>query len=380
MPEPRLPAVVLALATALVLTTPPAAAAPTATAFAVAELPGLPGYPTHRAIALNDLGQVVGATYGNGAPHAVLWSPGGAATDLGTGLPTAINRRGQVLGLVPVSGAGPYVQEPKIWFEGRVTDLTPAGAGWVVARAINSHGVVPMTYSPSPAGYHQDRASVWRDGRHVPLPLPGAHLWLDAVNDAGVVVGSRTPMSGEPYAFRCPTTDSCAPLAAAPGTGGYAVEAVNEAGVVVGNRYPLALRWEGDAVTVLADQGGVADGPQAINERGDVVGWSAVGGVRRAVVWPGGGKPVVLGVPGPAEAVAVNERGDVVGWTSADDPDAPRAFLWRDGRVTYLGSLGGAHSLPVAINDRGVVVGESTTADGVLKAVRWTPVPTTPIR
>ncbi|NUT46419.1 MAG: hypothetical protein HOV94_03725 [Saccharothrix sp.] len=373
MPKLRMPAAVAALAVALPLATAPAASA----SVLISELPGLPDYPTHRTIAVNDLGQVIGSTSGNGAPHTVQWGrAAGAGTDLGKGTPAGLNQVGQVLILDPVSGAGPYVQRPRIWHAGQATDITPSGAGWVIASAINNKGVVPMTYSTSPYGYHQEAAVVWQDGKHVSLPISGPHLWLSAINDAGVIAGSKTPMfGGAPYAFRCFGATRCEPLAGLPGggTGSYWVEAINEAGVIVGNRDTTALRWEGDGVTVLSTSGGVSANPQAINERGDVVGWSTdFSGTRRATLWPGGGKPVDLGVPGPSEAVAVNERGDVVGWSSADNPDAPRAFLWRDGKVTYLGSLGGAHSLPTALNDRGTIVGESTTADGTLKAVKWT--------
>ncbi|WP_367128600.1 hypothetical protein [Saccharothrix sp. HUAS TT1] len=368
MPKLRTPAAVVALAVALPLVTAPGARAHAL----ITELPGLPGYPTHRTVAVNDLGQVIGVTSGNGAPHTVQWARGGGpATDLGVGTPVGLNQIGQVLIQRATSGSGPYVQQPRIWHAGEVTDISPSG-GWVIASGINAEGSVPMTTSSSSSGYHQERAVVWEDGGNVTLPISGPHVWLSAINDAGVVAGSKAPMfSGDTYAFRCPDATRCEPLAAAPGTSAYSVEAINEAGVVVGNRDTLALRWEGSGVTVLAEAGRVANGPQALNERGDVVGWTGQIANRRAVLWPAGGKPVDLGVPGPSEAVAVNERGDVVGWTSAGNPDAPRAFLWRDGKVTYLGSLGGAHSLPVALNDRGTIVGESTTADGTLKAVRW---------
>ena len=375
MPKLRTPAALVALAVALPLATAPAAGA----SALITELPGLPGYPTHRTVAVNDLGQIVGFTTGNGAPRAVQWARGGPGTDLGPGIPSGLNQVGQVLIQQSVSGAGPYIQRPRIWHAGKVTDITPGGSGWVVASAINNHGAVPMTYSTSSSGYHQERAVLWQDGKHTPLPLTGPHLWLSAINDAGVIAGTKQPMfGGEAHAFRCVGATRCEPLATLPGSGEYWVEAINEAGVIVGNRYPRALRWEGAEVTVLSESGGVANGPQAINERGDVVGWSTdVDGVRKATLWPRGGKPVHLDVPGPSEAVAVNERGDVLGWTSADNPDAPRAFLWRDGRVVYLGSLGGAHSLPSALNDRGTMVGESTTADGTLKAVKWNVITTT---
>ncbi|WP_367139030.1 hypothetical protein [Saccharothrix sp. HUAS TT1] len=119
-----------------------------------------------------------------------------------------------------------------------------------------------------------------------------------------------------------------------------------------------ALRWEGDAVTVLSETGRVAHGAQSRNERGNAVGWAVdAAGDSRAVLWPAGGKQVDLGVPAPSEAVAINERGDVVGWTSTLDRSVTRAFVWNAGRVTYLDSLGGDRSMPVALNNHGVVVG-----------------------
>ncbi|MBY8851719.1 hypothetical protein K7G98_26775, partial [Saccharothrix sp. MB29] len=353
-----------------------------ATSVAAAELRGLPGRPTHSVVALNDLGQVVGTADGNGPAHAVLWSPGGAPTDLGPGLPTDLNERGQVVGLEPRRDLGPYAQHPRIWFGGGETDLAPPGAGWVLTSSINAHGVVPMTYSSSPYGYHQERASVWRDGAHSDLPVSGPHVALTAVNDAGVVAGSRSPTSGADFsAFRC-TGTTCTRLADAPGGyGPYSVEAVNEAGVVVGSRGTVALRWEGGAVTVLSDNGRVAHGEEALNERGDAVGWSVdADGVRRAVLWPAGGKPVDLGVPGQSEAVAVNERGEVVGVAWGAGGSSARAFLWRAGRLTHLAPLGGSSAFPVALNDRGVVVGQSTAADGTSRPVKWAPPPGAPVR
>ncbi|PSL51784.1 putative HAF family extracellular repeat protein [Saccharothrix carnea] len=377
MPKLRTPAAVFALAVALPLVTAPAAQA----SVLVTELPGLPGYPTHRTVAVNDLGQVIGFTSGNGAPHTVHWSPGGGATDLGLGIPSGLNQGGQVLIQESVVATGPYIQRPRIWHAGKVTDISP-GSGWVIASAINNRGSVPMTLPSSSSGYHQERAVLWQDGKHTSLPLTGPHLWLSDINDAGVVVGNKLPMfNGDAHAFRCVDTTTCEPLAKVPGSGTYWIEAINEAGVIVGNQDTQALRWEGSGVTVLSTDGGVAGNRQALNERGDVVGWTReFNGDRKAVLWPAGGKPVDLGVPSPSEAVAINERGDVVGWTSADNPDAPRAFLWRNGKVVYLGSLGGAHSLPAALNDRGTIVGESTTADGTLKAVKWNLLTTTPRR
>ncbi|GAA1337249.1 hypothetical protein [Saccharothrix algeriensis] len=368
MPHSRL-LVPLLLAVALPLLGTPAAHA--ADRVRITELPALPGQTAARVTAVDDLGRAIGASTGNGPQHAVLWHRG-RTTDLGGGEAVALNRHGQVLVVeAPSSGGGTYVRRPRIWHDGTATDITPPGSGYVVAQAINAGGDVPMTYSRSPYGYHQEAAALWKDGALRGLDVGGgAHLSVSAITDGGLVAGSHLPMFGtDSYAFRCQGT-SCGRLPAAPGSGSYAVSAANESGVVVGTRDNRPLRWEGDSVTVLpGGVGAVARNAQAINERGDVVGWTQdADGVRRATVWRGG-QPVVLDVPGPSEAVAVNDRGDVVGWSSSTGQW--RAFLWRHGRVVELGALGGASSYPVALNERGVVVGHATKADGTQHAVRW---------
>ncbi|WP_433261870.1 hypothetical protein ACQPZF_27995 [Actinosynnema sp. CS-041913] len=362
MPQSRLLIPLLLVVTLPLPATPVAHAADRVTTI---ELPPLPGRTSADPVGVNDAGQIAGASAG----HAVLWHRG-QTTDLGRGHATAINRRGQVLVLEQLSGSGPYVQHPRIWHNGATTDIAPEGAGWVSATAINADGVVPMTYSTSPYGYHQDASSLWKDGRLLGLRGGGPHLSVPVVNDRGLVAGTHLPMSGtDSHAFRCQET-SCARLAAAPGDGGYQVSAANESGVVVGARATLPLRWEGDTVTVLpGGVGEVSANPQAINERGDIVGWTQdAAGVRQATVWRGG-RQVVLEVPGPAEAVAINDSGDIVGWSSSSGQR--RAFLWRHGRAADLGTLGGAYSVPVALNNIGVIVGRSTAADGTYRAVKW---------
>ncbi len=47
------------------------------------------------------------------------------------------------------------------------------------------------------------------------------------------------------------------------------------------------------------------------------------------------------------------------------------AFVWQNGTMTDLGTLGGFVSVPNAINEHGQIVGGSNTASGKGRAVLW---------
>lgn len=111
----------------------------------------------------------------------------------------------------------------------------------------------------------------------------------------------------------------------------------------------------------------------AINNHGDVIGDATVPGSRRspvAILWRAG-KAIPLGTLfGPSGApIALNDHDQVVG-ISPTATGTRHAFIWQDGTMTDLGSLGG-DTFPTAINDRGQVIGQSTTADGAEHAFLW---------
>jgi probable HAF family extracellular repeat protein len=61
-----------------------------------------------------------------------------------------------------------------------------------------------------------------------------------------------------------------------------------------------------------------------------------------------------------SEATGINQRGDVVGYSTTRHKTQD-AFLWRHGKMIDLGTLGGSSSFPASVNNRDQVVGASDT-------------------
>jgi probable HAF family extracellular repeat protein len=124
----------------------------------------------------------------------------------------------------------------------------------------------------------------------------------------------------------------------------------------------------------------------AVNNLGQVVGWSRTGAeardpnqccvsvlVEHAFFWENGFMKD-LGTLGGWESLSratnINDRGQVVGWTSTPANER-HAFFWENGVMTDLGTLGGGFSIPSGLNESGDVVGTSTTASGATHAFLW---------
>jgi probable HAF family extracellular repeat protein len=142
--------------------------------------------------------------------------------------------------------------------------------------------------------------------------------------------------------------------------------------------------WKNGRMTKLPTLGGINGYAAGVNNAGQVVGWSetsfhdptCVEGTEvlqfLATLWaPGTNQPTELAPLSPdpdSAATAINDRGQAVGISglcsvAVGGASALHALLWENGGPQNLGNIGGkAWNTPVAINNRGVVVGFANTS------------------
>lgn len=191
--------------------------------------------------------------------------------------------------------------------------------------------------------------------------------------------GTRAAGTGAPAAA------SCTPCAPGPrmysiltlGGDEYWDAYLNEKGQVAATGYALHRFFDGSRWHDVGSLGGGYTQIRAMNNHGEVVGesldasepfgnvlgfrWTVAGGMRA--------------LPGTsvASAYAINERGQIAGWSGAPGV-ADRAVRWdADGRMVDLGPLPFSLSEADTINNRGETGGFTDFADGTIHATKWTP-------
>jgi probable HAF family extracellular repeat protein len=292
------------------------------------------------ATAINDRGQVVGtieSSYHPPPQHAFLWS-GGKLTDLGCGrlLPApctlesvavGLNGRGQVAGFT--GDMTEYVARAAVWHDGKTRRLgTLPGRPWSRPSGINERGdIVGTSYAlREDLWWLRLRTFLWRDGKLTDLgTLPG-----DRESEA-VAVDDRGRVIGISYTKRDPSGDVWRGFVWQNGTMralDFRPAAINARGQIVGLRRvaPDEVRgvlWENDGRTT--DLGPVTDFTEiGLNARGQVFGSNRQG----AFVWQNGSLTQLGALPGDrwSGATAINDRGQVVGWSTGKSRQ--RAVLW----------------------------------------------------
>jgi probable HAF family extracellular repeat protein len=267
-----------------------------------------------------------------------------------------INENGQIVG---EACAAQQCRVPFLWENGAMTALE-GGRG--VAYGINDAGIIVGTNGAN-------QGVMWQGGKLSALygsPNTEGFTYARAygINRAGEIVGART---GGFCTRNCPWNGF-------QWRGGQISEfevfahAINNNGQIVGFRYinmstPQAVILENGQIRELAPLGSAA---YDINDRGEAVGFSNEQG-SNAFRWHNGldTRLGVLRGRNLGRAYSINNQGHIVGASGGVGGDfsmsSPRAFLWRDGRMTDLNNLFTDATWVLeearAINDRGQIVG-----------------------
>jgi probable HAF family extracellular repeat protein len=271
------------------------------------------------------------------------------------------------------------------WRAGEMVDLGSLSGGDSVAYGVNSLGqVVGVTANAA----QETVGFIWTRGTMEELPfLPtGDVAVISDLNDRDQVVGYSTFYDPDSATLQAHATiwQNRIPTRIGTLNGGTYSEArrITNDGQVMGFSDTAenpgvyqAFSWRNGAMTPIGTLGGAYSFPNAMNQRGQIVGQSeTASGELHAFLWTNH-RIIDLGTLGgsTSEALALNDAGGVVG-TSVTASGATHAFLWYGGKMTDLGTLGGSltDSKAMAVNNRGQIVGNSSNpSSGVTRPVLW---------
>jgi probable HAF family extracellular repeat protein len=297
-------------------------------------------------------------------------------TDLGTlggtsGLAYGINDRGRAAGTANLTAKGPL--HAFISSREGLTDLGTLGGLNSVADGPNAGDELAIYSETSEPAYKDEDfcgfgnhlqclAAIWRQGKMTPLPtLPGGDsAQALAVNNEGQLVGLAEKGTLEKPGY-CATPFQV--LDFEPVIWGAKPDEIRELPPLPGDTVGVALAVN-DKAQVVGTSGlcsnttanGLVDGPHA-------------------VLWDPDGSVTDLGNLGGTMvnvAAGINNRGEVVGGSSSKDGNL-HAFLWtRDTGIQDLGLLGAdVVTAPTWINNSGQAVGGSCPAAGNCRAFLW---------
>jgi probable HAF family extracellular repeat protein len=255
-----------------------------------------------------------------------------------------------------------------------VIDLGTGDNG--TAEAVNDKGQIVGTGGAGVGAF------LWENGVLRQLgTLPGmTGSRAEDINESGQVVGYATNQSGGYQAFIWTAAGGMQPLGGSLGGCCTLARAINDNGVVVGEAGlpgtgAHTVVWENGVMRDVQSFTSGSTFPWDISNAGAVGQWNTS---TAGFIWTaGGGMTILSGLDGEGDIpLGVNDLGQVVGWYKRTSADTPKAFLWTNGVITDLGTLGGSSSTAWAISNAGQVVGRADRprkgTQTVHRAFLWT--------
>lgn len=334
------------------------------------------------AIAINQRGQVL-VSGDTPADSPFVWEDGQrtAIGSLGGGgtEATALNDRGQVVG---ASRNAQQQTHAFLWTDGEMTDLGTLGGNSSRATDVDSEGRVVGDAQTASGDTH---AFFWSCGEMTDLgTLGGTTSHAVAINAQGWIVGDARTASGETHAFLW-KHGKMHDLGTLGGVSSTAV-GINARGEIAGNSLTKdgnehAFFWADDEMVDVGTLGGPSSHANAINQDGRIVGASTSPayltdphGFQHAFVWDydDGLTDLAPGDEGPRafkSALDINEGGQIV-VQAMKNPGTNTlwgSFVWDDGAITAIGNQ------PIRINDAGQIIGQLQVGHHEWKAALWNP-------
>ncbi len=267
--------------------------------------------------------------------------------------------------LVVLAGVIPSVVADPIF---NVTALTG-----IIGDGLNNNGQVigqpsnaaPPTVAPGGVlydGYGPNAGTTYSFG---PQFVPSA------INDSGLMVGF-TVINNEGIFSYATAGGAITPVQNGGEVQG-AGDQLNAAGQTLfsasgptsGTFHSFIYNQDGTQIPIPLPPGQSSMSPSAINDAGQVAGWTTGSSPANAFLYSGGVVKSLGALPGDTSsmAYAINKSGEVVGVSQSTG--AFHGFLYSNGAMQSLGSLGAGWSVPQGINASGEIYGYSATADGV---------------
>ena len=253
--------------------------------------------------------------------------------------------------LYPDFTLDPYIQHVFEWQEGEVTNLGALSGGtsgctqWINEQGWIVGGSTNGAIDPL-TGYPEVNAALWKSGSILNLGTLGGNQSLAwSVNDNGQVVGFGLNDIADPFAV-----------------GVFAFGATQA----------HAVLWQNGAARDLGTLGGPDSDALMVNASGQIAGMSmtnfTVNGTTGQpttdpFLWENG-KMIDIGTLGGTFGYpnVLNSRGQIVGASDVAGDVAEHPFLWERGVLTDLGTLGGSSGEARWINDAGEVAGWANLA------------------